>query len=258
LLGQVVLVTRPGSRGAALAGRLRDLGARAEQRPTIALQPVQDDSEARHALEGLAEYDWVLFTSSNGVRYFFDLLAESGGTAPGDLPRLASIGPATSRALSERGVSPEVEAGDSRAEGLAAALRRVARSGERALLVRPEAARETLPRLLREHGVRVDPVPFYRNVPAPGLDRVARELIDGRYSAVVLSAPSTLAHLLVEGDRRGPELRAALADTALVAIGEVTAAAVRDAGLPLAAVALEPSDDGIAAALCRACGERSG
>jgi uroporphyrinogen-III synthase len=254
LRGQSVLVTRPGPRGESLARRLRGLGADAKQRPAIALEALSEPRVANQALGRLAEYDWIIFTSSNGVRFFFELLREKGATLSGSLPRVASIGPATSHALSENGVSPAVEATDSRAEGLAAALGRHARHGERALLVRPEAAREVLPQMLRSQGVSVDAVPFYRNVPAAGLDEVVRELCAGRYDAVVLSAPSTLTHLIDAAEREGSDARAALSRLALVAIGEVTAAAVRDADLEPSAIAAEPSDRAIAEALCRVLG----
>jgi uroporphyrinogen-III synthase len=251
LRGRRVLVTRPGRPGDGLARRLVELGADAQHRPTIALEALDEPTAARQALERLADYDWIVFTSSNGVRFFFELLRETGSPLPEPPPRVASIGPATSRALSENGLPPTVEATDSRAEGLAAALGEQARSDERALLVRPEAAREVLPQMLGQQGVHVDAVPFYRNVPAAGLDEVVRELCAGNYDAVVLSAPSTLTHLIDAAERKGSAAHAALSRVALVAIGEVTAAALRDADLEPSAVAAEPSDEAIAEALCR-------
>jgi uroporphyrinogen-III synthase len=252
LAGRRILVTRPGSRGAELTRRLCARGARAEQRPTIRLDALRDDSAARSVVSRLREYDWILFTSSNGVRFFFDLL-EACGTRSGEpIPAAASIGPATSQALRRRGVEPALEASDSRAEGLAAALEDAVRAGQTVLLVRPESARDYLPRALAARGVRIDPVAFYRNVPAPGLDDLARDLCAGEFDAVVFSAPSTADHLLAEAEQIGLDLRDALARAALVAIGEVTADALRAAGLAVDAVAEKPTDAAIAEALERA------
>lgn len=249
LEGRVILVTRPAERGAALADLLRECGARVEQRPTIALAPPADPRPAAEALSRLADFDWIVFTSSNGVRFFFDALAAAGPQAAAPGARMASIGPATTRELAARGCRADVVADRSRAEGLADALGARARPGERALLVRPEETRPVLARRLEELGLRVDAVPFYRNVPAPGVARLARDVAAGRYDAAVFTAPSTLRRLLEGAGQRSAELREALRRIPLVAIGEVTAEAIEEQSLPVAAVAAEPTDRGVAAAL---------
>ena len=249
LKGRVILVTRPEARGEELARLLREQGARVEQRPTIALVPPGDPEPSARAISRLSEFDWILFTSSNGVRFFFDRLAAAGRSLPDPGARLAAIGPATARELESRGFPPALVPTESRAEGLGQAMRDRARSGERVLLVRPEETRPALARLLEELGLRVEGVPFYRNVPALDVEQVARDVTAGRYDAVVFTAPSTLRRLLEGAGERQAELRQALAAIALVAIGEVTAGAIESHSFAVAAVAAEPSDRGVADAL---------
>jgi uroporphyrinogen III methyltransferase/synthase len=249
LEGRTILLTRPPEQGAALARLVRDLGGEADLRPTVSLTAPRDAGPARATLARLERYDWLLFTSANGVRFFFAMAEEAAAELREALPSVACIGPATARALEERGVLPALVAARSRAEGLADALIPRLRAGQRVLLVRPEVARPVLPRRLEEAGVGVDAVAFYRNVPAAGLQGIVRDLRAGRYDAVVFTAPSALGNLLEASGRAGLTAREALGATAIVVIGEVTARAVLDQGLPVAAVAKQPSDDGIAEAL---------
>jgi uroporphyrinogen-III synthase len=118
------------------------------------------------------------------------------------------------------------------------------------LVVRPEVARPTLTDALRVCGARVETVVFYRNVPASGLEAVAREVCAGRFDVVVFTSPSTLDRLLDAGSAATLQLKAALGRARLVAIGPVTAEAIEQAGLVPAAVAPEPTDEAVVGVLC--------
>lgn len=249
LYDRAVLVTRPAERSEGLTRRLEALGARVEARPTIALELPSDAEPARRALQSLETYDWVLFTSPTGVR-FFRLLAQR---ALGRVPRLsvavAAIGPSTARALRAAGIKPQVVAEDSSGEGLAEALGGQVKQGQRVLLVRPEVAREVLPSALRSGGAMVDTVAFYRNVVAADVPDIARDVRREVFDVVVFSSPST-AHRLLEGAAgAGIDLADALRKVKVVAIGEITARALRDAGITVGAVASRPSDEGIVEAI---------
>jgi uroporphyrinogen III methyltransferase/synthase len=164
--------------------------------------------------------------------------------------RIAAIGPGTGRALVEQGARPALVARDSRGEGLAAALGEQVREGQRALLVRPERARQVVPEALRGLGVEVDAVACYRTVAAPGSHEVAAQVLRGAYDLVVFTSPSTFLHLVTSA---GPEEReailSALCGMKIVAIGEITAGSIRKAGLRVGAVAGRPSEDGIVQAV---------
>jgi uroporphyrinogen-III synthase len=252
LAGCSVLVTRPGKRGHELAQRLRELGAEVEHRPTIAFLPPTAPELSARAIEGLERYDWLVFTSVTGVRFFVMRLRGLSVTVPA-AARVAAIGAGTARALREAGIEPTLVARDSRSEGLAAAFPDEALHDARVLLVQPEVARDVLPHALASAGARVDAVPFYRTVADAQGGQAVKELCSGRYDVTLFSSPSTLRFLLVAAGERGEETRHALAETTRVAIGAVTATALADEGVPAHAVALEPTEDSLVEAVMRAC-----
>lgn len=245
LAGRRVLLTRPAGRGNSLAGTLRGLGAVVEMRPTIAFESTTELQAARQAVRTLAQYDWLVFTSRTGVGFFLELFRKLCGDGAGIARSIASIGPATARALERAGYPSAVVAEDSRSEGLARTLGGQVTAGQRVLVVQPEVARPVLVRELRALGARVDPVSFYRTVPAADLDVLVRELCADRFDVVLFSSPSTLERLLEAGATRGAEVLAALQRSRPVAIGPVTAGAIESAGLKPAGVAAEPSDESV-------------
>jgi len=247
LEGRSILVTRPAERAQELVRRLEALGARVEARPTIALEPPRNREPVRAAIRRLGRYDWLLFTSPSGVEFFFKALRQE--QTPFAAPRagIAAIGAGTTRTLARHDLTVDLVAEESRGEGLAAALLARIERGQRVLLVRPERAREVLPAMLRAAAVELDLVAFYRNVAAPGIDRIARDIEADRFDVVVFTSPSTLLRLL---ERSGAELIQALGRAKTVAIGEVTADALGDAGLGVNGVASRPSVSGIVDAVC--------
>jgi uroporphyrinogen-III synthase len=250
LAGRSVWLTRPAERVRTLAASLERLGASVTARPTIAFEPTKDPTGARRAVERLAEYGWVVFTSANGVRYFRQRMRAAGRTALPVSIRVAAIGPATGRELERSGLDVDLIAEDSRSEGLAAALTPRIVAGERVLVVGPEVVRPVLPDTLRAIGARAEAVAFYRNVPASGVDALAEQVRADNFDAILFSSPSSLERLL-EADAAEPEqLREALARTRLLAIGPVTAEALRRAGFEPAGVAGEPTDEAVVRAVC--------
>lgn len=141
LQGRRIAVTRPRGQAEPLARELERWGAEAILCPTIRIAD-REGGELLRALARLDAFDWVVFTSANGVRAFWDALGEVGsaGRLPGHM-RVAAIGPATARALERRGVDAEIVPEEYVAEAVAEALtRRGDLSGARILL--PRAARE--------------------------------------------------------------------------------------------------------------------
>ena len=250
LYERVILVTRPADRNAALKRKLEGLGARVDARPTIDLDLPRDFEPARRALLGLARYEWVVFTSPGGVRYFEALGRRVLGRPPRPQGAVAAIGPATAAALRQAGVEPAVVAVSSSAEGLVEALGGRVRAGQRVLLVRPEESREVLPQALRTGGALVDAIPFYRNVAARAVAEIAADVRRDAYDAVVFTSPSTALRLLEGAAEAEVEIHDALRRARIVAIGDVTARALAELGLPAGAVAATPSDDGIVEAVC--------
>ena len=145
LAGRSVWLTRPAERVRTLVASLERLGASVTARPTIAFEPPADPAQSRRAVERLAEFGWIVFTSANGVRFFRQRMREVGRTVLPVSIRIAAIGPATGRELERSGLDVDLIAEDSRSEGLAAALGPRIAAGERVLVVRPEVARPLLP-----------------------------------------------------------------------------------------------------------------
>jgi len=258
LQGRRVLLPRPEEKGDDLVRRLEALGARVVVRPAIAFERPGDPEAARRAIRGIAGYDWMVFTSERGVSCFVELAREEGIDLGRRRGKVAAIGPSTARALRDAGLAADLEATDSRAEGLADLLLGAGVRGRRVLVVRPETARDVVPEALRRNGARVDAVAFYRTVAAPTVGDAAVEIAEGGFDAVVFTAPSTLRSLLAAAAPSREAMIRGLRSTARVAIGPVTAGALEEAGIPADAVAGSPTPEAIAEALIRALRGRPG
>ncbi|HUG89874.1 MAG TPA: uroporphyrinogen-III synthase, partial [Planctomycetaceae bacterium] len=227
---------RPDGQLDAEIARTLELGAEPVLLPTIAIRPVDDWSEVDVALARLAEYDWLVFTSANGVAALFGRLWETGGdlrTLAG--ARVAAIGPGTADALAGWHVRADLVPDEYRAEALAAALvPRVA--GKRVLWARASRGRDVLPHELAAAGAKLDPLVVYQNLDLPALPADAHARIErGEVDWIGLSSPSIargLARLLSPAAKSqvGRNVR-------LASISPVTSEAARAAGLPIAAEA---------------------
>src|SRR5260370_5829628 len=128
LAGRRIAITRPREQAADLASRLEALGAQVTALPAIAIEPVDDPSQLDVALGELAAYDWIVFTSANGVRAFERRLqANALDWTARQRARIAAIGPATAAALEACGVTADLVPGEDLAEGRVHALRNLAR-----------------------------------------------------------------------------------------------------------------------------------
>lgn len=241
------LVTRPKGAGEALAERLSSLGASAVAFPTIRIEPLQDFARLDAALGNLDSYDWLVFTSANGVEAAFERLSCLGlpGPEPGR-PRVAAIGPATAGALTERGVSPERTPERFIAESLADSLGPVA--GQRILLPRAEAARPILREMLAERGALVDEIAIYRAAPVtPSAE--ALEWLDQGVDMVTFTSPSTVGGLRQALQASGRDADHLPGDPLFACIGPITARASRNAGYPPSIVAEEHTSEGLVQAI---------
>ena len=248
--GLRVLLTRPPERTRSLCARIeRELGAAVDSRSPIALVPPDDPAPARRALDRLDTFAWIVFTSANGVRAFRRMLGY--GTAGGGAGRIAAIGAATAAVLAEHGLATDLVAGDSRSEGLAAALGERIAPGDSVLLVQPEQTRGVLAEELGARGARVTATAFYRNVVSSGARELAADVALGRYDVLVFTAPSTVRRLLEAGVAAGVDAASGAARARRVAIGSATAEALAEEGLAADAVAREPGDSGLLEALRR-------
>ena len=249
LLGKHIGITRPREQVAALAERLEALGARVSLLAAISIAPLEDSSELDAAIERLGGYDWVIFTSVNGVRAFAGRLAATGHTwSDRGLARVAAIGPATAQALQSEGVTVDLTPDEYVAEGILEALNMVA--GQRILLARADIARRSLAEGLRIRGADVDEVAAYRTIPEPvASDLLQRTLVDDRLDALTFTSSSTVRGLMQGLEAMGLDPRTALDGVALAAIGPITAATLSEYDVTPALVAEEYTIPGLTDAL---------
>ncbi len=240
--GLRVLVTRPEELAGGLVRQLRALGAEPIVCPTIRFVPPASYAPLDAALRQVQSYDWIIFTSVNGVRFFFERLATLG-IEPGSLAgaRLAAIGPATARGLEERGVAPDLVPARYIAEAILDEIGQVA--GQRILLPRADIARKALADGLRARGAIVDEVAAYCTVAAGGT------LPPGPFDWVTFTSASTVHNLAGLAEAAGQNLSEYLAGARIACIGPITAQAVRAGGLTVDLEAAEYSMEGLIAAL---------
>ncbi|MCF8039377.1 MAG: uroporphyrinogen-III synthase, partial [Desulfohalobiaceae bacterium] len=194
LLGKGVVVTRAREQASSLLKILQDLGACCYQFPTIAIEALEDHSGLHRAFQNLSSYDWLIFTSVNGVKVFWKELNGQGldSRALGGCA-VAAIGPATAGALRERGVEPDFVPDKYVAEHVVQGLVQRGISRARILLPRAEKAREVLPEALAAAGAGVEVLPVYRTRPAEESgEKILQAIRAGKVHFITFTSSSTV------------------------------------------------------------------
>ena len=223
LAGRRIIITRPREQAGQFRRLLEEAGGEILEVPTIRIDPPESWGPLDGAIRRLDEFQWLIFTSVNGVESFRQRLA-TNGMDPGALARrrVAAIGPATAEALKELGISPEVVPDEYRAEGLLERLRAHIRPGDRVLLPRAAETRDLLVKELGRLGADVAEVPAYRTVAVrEGAPLLRRALESGTVDVVTFTSSSTVRHFVA---MFAPGEAATLLRTVVVAcIGPITA-----------------------------------
>ena len=225
LFGRKIVVTRARRQAGTLAAELRHLGAEAIELPTIEIRPASDYGPLDRAIGELEKYQWLVFTSVNGVAYFLERLALSAKDPRAIRGRIAAIGPATAEALKHAHLKADVVGEEYVAEGLINALAAYDFAGSRVLIPRAAAARDVLPVELRRRGAAVDVVEAYRTAAPVDLDARAAQVLAGRPDWIAFTSSSTVENLI------GAAGADALADVRTASIGPVTSASLRKHGV---------------------------
>jgi uroporphyrinogen III methyltransferase / synthase len=254
LQGKRVVVTRPREQADEFIDRLEELGAEVVPFATIRIVDPPEPAALREAARAAGDYDWIVFTSVNGVTRFWEALREEGGDTR-DLGgvSICAIGPATAAAIEREGAAADLVPSDHVAEAVVEAI--IAQGdpdGKRILLPRALEARSVLPDSLRALGAEVDDVAAYRaEIDAAGSDAVKRRLAAGEIDVITFTASSTVRNFVAAvGNETG---RATVAS-----IGPITSATARELGLSVAVEAAEYTVPGLVEAMLRHFGEGSG
>jgi uroporphyrinogen III methyltransferase/synthase len=237
LFGKRVVVTRTREQASSLSAQLKELGAEVLEIPTIAVRPPADPQPLAQACANIEAYDWLVFTSPNGVKAFFTALEAAGKDCRALYrAKLAAIGPATGKAVAKKGVKPDVVARTFVAEGLLEALAAYDLNGAKVLLPRAAQAREILPETLASRGAQVEVVAAYETVaPAGSADALQQALAEG-FDAVTFTSSSTVRNflaLLDDGGRQELIRRSQAGEIIAASIGPITTRTARDAGLKI-------------------------
>ncbi|MBW3599454.1 MAG: uroporphyrinogen-III C-methyltransferase [Planctomycetes bacterium] len=243
LFGKTILVTRPRGQAIDLQRRLGELGAEVLLQPAIEISDPPDWTPVDDAIERLSEFDWLTFSSANGVRFLLDRLVSVGrDTRALGSVRLAAIGPGTSQALAEYRLRVDLQPQRFDAEGLAEALCPDA-AGKRFLLARASRGRDALPRLLSGAGGIVEQIVVYSSTDATQPDEeIAEKLADGRIDWITVTS-SAIARSLAK--LFGEQLHKAR----IASISPITTQTLRDLGYEPAAEASHYTMDGVVEAI---------
>ena len=248
LFGRRIVVTRARHQAAALAWGLRERGALAIELPTIELRDPKNFAPLDQAVRELESYDWLVFTSANGVEKFFARLEVAGRDARAIRGGVCAIGPATAEQLRGHGVRADRIAAEYRAEGVLAVLTGTATAeaaspsqpltGQRILIPRAAVARDLLPRELEACGARVDVVEAYRTVGAEIPPPVLRGLAEEGADFITFTSSSTVENCPAE-----------LRTIPAASIGPITTETARCLGFQVVVEAREYTAEGLLAAL---------
>ena len=230
LFGKTVVVTRKGDQAESMIDQLRELGAEPFFFPVIETIAPDDWSPLDNALNNLSQYQGLIFTSVNGVRFFAERLKaidqdirELKGL------RVFTIGPKTTEAVRDLGIHVNVVPENFVAESLIASIGKENIEGKRFLLPRAAVAREILPEQLRKMGAILDVAPTYQTVlPDPQVTELSMRLEAGNIDVITFTSSSTVKNFLeLTGDKLLPAIR----KVKIACIGPVTANTAREAGL---------------------------
>ncbi|HEU4341241.1 MAG TPA: uroporphyrinogen-III synthase [Candidatus Binatia bacterium] len=246
-----IVITRARSQAGELARRIGDLGGETIDCPTIEIQPPESYDRLDAAIGAIHTYDWLIFTSVNGVeRFLMRLKCMTGALGKLTGSQIAAIGPQTAARLARAGLNPAVVPKQYMAEGILHVLASDTMVGKRVLIPRADKARDVLPETLRERGATVDVVEVYRTV-VPNTDvSVLRTLLrEQKIDMVTFTSSSTVVNFAKLF--RVQSLAELLAATAIACIGPITKNTVEGLGGHAAVVADQFTIAGLVRAIAK-------
>ena len=251
LFGKRILVTRALEQAGDFTRVLEREGAEPISFPTIKTVAPVSYKPLDRAIKKIGSYDWAIFTSVNGVKYFFDRLYKLGLDVR-ELKgvKICAVGPMTAKAIERLGIRVDLTPKEFKAEGLLDALGKRSIKGKKFLLARATKAREIIPDEIKRLGGKIDVVPAYRTVkPSKEAAGLKEMITSGGVDVVTFTSASTVTNFAAAFKKS--ELPGLLKDCKVACIGPITAEAARKYGL---SVDIMPNDYTIPA-LTRAMAE---
>jgi len=249
LLGKTIVVTRAREQASDLVDRLTALGAECLEIPTIKVAPPDDAKPLTAAIESLATYDWLVFTSVNGVSFFFEYLFARGRDVRAlHHLRTAVIGPATAKRLLDFGLKSDIIPESYRAESVVQAFSRKKIKGKKILVPRAREARPILPVELTKLGAVVNEVTAYHTqAVSNNADHLVARLKEGSIDLITFTSSSTVKnfHALLPPE----ELKSLMKNVTIAAIGPITADTAKQLGFAVDIIADTYTIPGLCAAI---------
>ena len=245
-----VLITRPRAQSDSFADALRSAGLEPFFFPVIEIRPIEENAELNKAIQNIAKYDWVVFTSVNAVDAFFQYVgatrlvrSKSLGNPDGSpVPQVAAIGPKTADALRQRGIEPDFVPEEYVAEAILPGLGDL--QGKWVLLPRAEIARKELPEAILNAGGIAHEIIVYRTLPA-NIDVQGLNALKSGVDIVTFTSASTVENFVALLRQHKLDPLHLQNNPVYACIGPITEQAAREAGFQNIAVAKQYTTDGL-------------
>jgi uroporphyrinogen III methyltransferase/synthase len=251
LFGKRIVVTRAREQASGFLACLNELGAACVEFPTIQVVPPKTWDAIDRAIRRLERYQWLLFTSVNGVKYFFNRLENLGLDIRvlKDM-KVGAIGPKTAEAVYKKGIKPDLIPDEYRAEAVVEAFKKWDVKGIKILMPRADKAREILPAELVKMGASVDEIPAYQTV-QPDHDKglVKGMLENGEIDMVTFTSSSTVSNFVEMFRDERQHLKEWMAKVAVACIGPITAKTAEKEGLSVRLISEEYTIEGLTKAI---------
>jgi uroporphyrinogen III methyltransferase/synthase len=247
LFGKGVVITRPEKQADDLARLLIKEGANPIHFPTIKIVPPPNWRELDAAIKKLEDYDWLLFTSANGVAFFFErLFATKKDVRDLKGVKICCIGPATAQQVQSKGIRVDLVPEEFISEGILKSFSDKKLKGKKILIARAAKARDILPEGLKKLGAKVDVVTAYETVSSGKKKNDLEALFKENQVDVITFTSSSTVNNFVKIMGRNLKLPDGVK---IACIGPVTAAAAKKAGFPVDIHQEEYTMEGLVSAL---------
>lgn len=228
LEGKNIVITRAEKKSLEFAQQIKKLGGTPIIIPLLSFEPTRLTKSEMLQFSRLYDYEWLIFTSSNGVDYFFHHADQLKINFQECKVKIAVIGDKTKLALEEKGFEPSILPNDFVAEGLFEALQKEKMNGMKVLYIQGDLARDFIPTKLSEIGAKVTKLSVYKTV-CPSNTKAWVELLQQNIDAITFTSPSTIKHFthLLEGQ----EWKQWISKTVVCCIGPITEKAALSFGI---------------------------
>lgn len=245
LFGKKIVVTRAKEQAPPFVKKIEKLGGTAIVVPLLKFQPPENNENIKEACEKLAAFDWLVFTSINGVRFFFQQFTEIDKKQLHRL-KIAVVGAKTEQELQKHGFCAEFVPDEFVAESFADALIKNVQPNEKVLFPHGNLARPVIPERLREAGIEVFPVVVYETAPEKNSYKKIRQLIEEESADYITFTSSSTVDYFAEAIKG---LEHKLSSVKLCGIGPITEQTALKHQLKLDIVAKEYTTDGLLEAI---------